>query len=163
MSELQTSVKGFLENMLTLMGQSSATVTIDITEEEGNPVVNANINGEGVDLLIGYHGKNLAAIHTVTLAFIKRTFDKMGENKRVMLNLDIGEYFSKQTDKVIKQVQEAIEDVRLLQEPYEFTPMSPRMRRVVHLEIEKYTDVRSESTGEGESRRVVIHPKNVEA
>jgi spoIIIJ-associated protein len=113
------------------------------------------IKGADMDLLIGYHGKNLQALHQLAVAYIKRIFP---QEKRVSLFLDIGDYFEKQNDKVREMVAQAIEEVKLLDEPYEFKPMAPRLRRVVHLEAEKHTEVRTESTGEGMDRRVIIYP-----
>src|SRR4029079_11594452 len=107
------------------------------------------------ELLIGYHGTNLQALHHITVSAMRRMFPA---DKRVSLFLDVGDYFEKQDDKVRQMVNQAVEEVKLLDEPYEFSPMAPRMRRIVHLEAEKHTDVRTESIGKGIDRRVVIYP-----
>jgi len=158
-NELKTKIQSFLTQVLTLIGQEGFTLEVEVTEDPEVLAANVLIKGEQVDLLIGFHGKNLHAFHDVVLLFIKRSVGKM--EKKVSLFLDIGDYYTKQNEKAMSQVQQAISDVRLLQEPYEFHPMSPRMRRLVHMEVAKYSDLKSESIGEGDNRRVVIHPQDV--
>jgi spoIIIJ-associated protein len=54
----------------------------------------------------------------------------------------------------------AAEKVRKTGMPYEFSPMTARERRVLHLAVRDYPDLRSESQGEGGRRYVVIFPKD---
>ena len=44
--------------------------------------------------------------------------------------------------------------------PYEFTPMSSRERRIVHLALRDEADLRTESEGEGMRRCLVVYPKD---
>src|SRR5271156_5408216 len=53
----------------------------------------------------------------------------------------------------------AAERVRQTGQPYSFTPMSSRERRMLHLAFRDYEDVETSSTGEGLRRFVVAHPK----
>jgi spoIIIJ-associated protein len=53
----------------------------------------------------------------------------------------------------------AAEKVRKTGQPYSFTPMSSRERRMLHLAFRDYDDVETSSTGEGLRRFVVAHPK----
>jgi TrmH family RNA methyltransferase len=57
----------------------------------------------------------------------------------------------------------AAEKVRRTGAPYEFTPMSSRERRIVHLALREDTDLRTESEGEGMGRRLVVYPKDYKA
>lgn len=52
----------------------------------------------------------------------------------------------------------AAEKVRQTGTPYEFAPMSSRERRMVHLALREQTDLRTESSGEGFNRCVVLYP-----
>jgi spoIIIJ-associated protein len=54
----------------------------------------------------------------------------------------------------------AAEKVRTSGTPYQFAPMSSRERRIVHLALREYTDLRTESQGEGLRRSVVLYPGN---
>lgn len=52
----------------------------------------------------------------------------------------------------------AAEKVRQTGTPYEFAPMSSRERRMVHLALREQSDLRTESSGEGFNRCVVLYP-----
>lgn len=56
--------------------------------------------------------------------------------------------------------QVAAERVRKSGVPYEFSPMSSRERRVIHLALRDESDLVTESHGEGLRRAVVVVPKN---
>lgn len=155
----------FVEEIVKQIGFAECNVEVDVTEAEEKYHVSVNVNGEGLELLIGYHGKNLNALHQVITNYIRRQMPQPEEGedpKRVSLFLDVGGYYEKQNEKVRAQASQAVEEVRLLDEPYEFQPMSPRLRRIVHMALQEYDDVKTESTGEGSSRRVVIYPKTDE-
>ena len=49
--------------------------------------------------------------------------------------------------------------VRSTHEPMQLETMPPNERRIIHMELAEDPDVETESTGEGEMRRVVIRPK----
>ncbi|HEX4424036.1 MAG TPA: R3H domain-containing nucleic acid-binding protein [Terriglobales bacterium] len=47
--------------------------------------------------------------------------------------------------------------------PYEFSPMSSRERRIVHLALRDHSDLQTESQGEGSRRCLVVYPKDYKA
>lgn len=155
--EYNSKVKDFLTQIVTALGYTPEAIEVTSEDDTEKTNMQVMIKGTDMDLLIGYHGKNLQALHQLVVTYIKRIFPA---DKRVSLFLDIGDYFEKQNDKVREMVAQAVEEVKLLDEPYEFQPMAPRLRRIVHLEAEKHTEVRTESTGEGMDRRVIIYPGN---
>ena len=57
----------------------------------------------------------------------------------------------------------AAEKVRKSGMPYEFSPMSSRERRIVHLALRDQSDLQTESQGEGSRRCLVVYPKNYKA
>jgi spoIIIJ-associated protein len=54
----------------------------------------------------------------------------------------------------------AADRVRQTGTPYEFTPMSSRERRIVHLALRDHADLHTESQGEGGRRCLVVYPKD---
>lgn len=54
----------------------------------------------------------------------------------------------------------AAEQVRASHQPFSFAPMNSRERRMLHLVLRSYEDLRSESSGEGMRRYVVLYPKD---
>jgi spoIIIJ-associated protein len=51
------------------------------------------------------------------------------------------------------------EMVKTRREPFALEPMSAFDRRVIHLALADHSDVTTQSSGEGEARKVVILPK----
>lgn len=56
--------------------------------------------------------------------------------------------------------QAAAERVRKSGQPYQLAPMNSRERRMVHLALREAADLKTESTGEGAHRAVVVMPKD---
>jgi spoIIIJ-associated protein len=57
----------------------------------------------------------------------------------------------------------AAEHVRKTKQPYNFAPMNSRERRMLHLALRAFQDLRSESSGEGMRRYVVLYPQDWQA
>ena len=55
----------------------------------------------------------------------------------------------------------AAERVQKIRQPFHFSPMNSRERRIIHLALRDETDVRSESVGEGPIRQVVVVPSDM--
>ncbi|MFZ6022646.1 MAG: protein jag [Patescibacteria group bacterium] len=153
--EYNNKVKEFISHIISAVGYTPESIEVTSEDDAEKTNMQVLIKGQDMDLLIGYHGKNLQALHQITVSYLKRIFPA---DKRIALFVDIGDYFEKQNDKIREMVTQAVEEVKLLDEPYEFKPMPPRLRRVVHLEAEKHKEVRTESKGEGMDRRVIIYP-----
>jgi spoIIIJ-associated protein len=61
----------------------------------------------------------------------------------------------------LRQIAEvAMQRVHDSGQPYSFAPMSSRERRMLHLALRDEADFRTESSGEGPRRFVVLYPKN---
>ncbi len=52
----------------------------------------------------------------------------------------------------------AAQRVRETGQPFQFNPMSPRDRRIVHLELNGAPGVRTISEGSGDRRQLVVYP-----
>ena len=52
----------------------------------------------------------------------------------------------------------AAEKVRLSKVPFAFDPMSANERRIIHLALSDNTAIRTESSGTGENRKIVVYP-----
>lgn len=61
----------------------------------------------------------------------------------------------------IKDMAErAVDQVKTTGRPYSFPSMNSRERRMLHLILQAHDDLRTESSGEGPRRFVVLYPKN---
>jgi len=104
-------------------------------------------------MLIGERGANLAALEHV----LRRTIQKKyGQGQR--FTLDINDYRMRQMEDLKQDVKAAAKEVRLYRKEVPLRPMSSFERRIVHLLLDEYPDIATESVGEEPERRVVIKP-----
>jgi spoIIIJ-associated protein len=74
------------------------------------------------------------------------------------LSFDAHDYRALRIEELRLSAATAAEKVKRTGVPFKFNPMNSRERRVIHLALRNETDLRSESTGHGGYRQVVIYP-----
>lgn len=80
-----------------------------------------------------------------------------------LLSFDAKGYKAMRAREIRMAADTAAEQVRHTGQPYRFSPMNSRERRMLHLAFRSYADLRSESSGEGMQRHVVVYPRGEEA
>ncbi|MFC1623155.1 protein jag [Patescibacteria group bacterium] len=108
---------------------------------------------EDSNLLIGQHGINLNALQHIARILVKK------ENvEPVRFVVDVNAYRSEKNNSVVEYVKTLAE--RSAREGRSITtrPMTAYERRLAHIELEIDDRVETESTGEGENRKVIIRP-----
>lgn len=128
---------------------------VAINKEEEN-VYSVTISGDNLNYLIGFRGQSLEALQILVKQIL---FRKTGEH--TILTIDINEYKDKKTEKLQDLARGFIDKVRFFEKEIELPRMNPWERRQVHIFVSEYDDVESESTGEGEDRRIVLKPKKI--
>jgi spoIIIJ-associated protein len=76
------------------------------------------------------------------------------------ISLDAGGYKAMRAQELRLLANTAADKVRSTGQPYQFSPMSSRERRLLHLALQASDDLKSESNGEGRDRSVVVYPKD---
>ncbi|MDP4008722.1 MAG: R3H domain-containing nucleic acid-binding protein [Candidatus Peregrinibacteria bacterium] len=147
---METIIKNLLDELLIKMGIDF--MSIRVVEEESNEYY-VNIDSEEAKDLIGRHGATLQALQTLLLTILKRK-GEMGLN----IVLDVDGYRKQQIEDVKALADRKVNFLRNSKKPQALAPMSPFFRRVVHtyLNSEQFSDVTTESTGNGERRKVVL-------
>jgi spoIIIJ-associated protein len=84
-------------------------------------------------------------------------------NEHEKVNFDCMNFRATRLEELRLAAKVAAEKVRHTGMPYEFAPMSSRERRIVHLALRDEHDLRTESTGEGLRRSVVLYPKDYQS
>jgi len=74
--------------------------------------------------------------------------------------LDIEGYKQRRCEGLRTLAMRLAEQVKTRRVPFTMEPMPAFERRVIHVALADHPDVVTESTGIGESRKVVISPKN---
>jgi spoIIIJ-associated protein len=124
---------------------------IDMDVERDRAIVSI-VGGSGLDDLVGEDGRVLEALQELTRLAVTR---ETGERSRLML--DIGGFRAERRRQLTELAERAIADVRRTGEPAKLAPMTAFERKVIHDAVAS-ADLRSESEGEGEARRVVVMP-----
>jgi spoIIIJ-associated protein len=101
--------------------------------------------------LIGFRGRNLAAIQFVLSLIIR---SQVGEGIRVLL--DVNNYRSEQKVRLEAMVKNLAEKVLATGKEVSMANMSSYERRLCHMVLAEIEGVTSESEGEGEERHIVI-------
>lgn len=150
---METIIKNLLDELLVKMGIDFSSLRV--VEEESNEYY-VNIDSEQAKDLIGKHGVTLQALQTLLLTILKRN-GEMGMN----IVLDVDGYRKEQIENVKSLADRKVNFLRNSQKPQSLEPMSPFFRRVVHtyLNSEQFSDVTTESVGNGNRRKVVIKLK----
>jgi spoIIIJ-associated protein len=122
------------------------------SDAEGETFV-INIETPESNLLIGQYGVTLAALqHTLRLLVRRQT------EERLRFLADVNHYLQAKTDSLSELAIESAKQVIRDKKPVVLRPMSAYERRLVHVELAGNENVKTESIGEGEDRKVVIRP-----
>ncbi len=122
--------------------------------EENN--FNVVVSGDDLNFLIGFRGQSLDGLQNILRLMIYRE-----TQTQPLITLDINDYKNRKSEKIQDMAKTFIDKVRFFQKEVEMPRMSPWERRQVHVLVSEYDDIESESTGEGENRRVVLKPKKL--
>jgi spoIIIJ-associated protein len=141
---------------------SSVDATYDYEIEEVDGVTNIDVSFEGQDLgyMIGNHGRHLDSLQYILQLMIRRFIDE--EDFDFRLTLDVSGYREERDKKIEDIALQKADDARILGEAVDLPAMKPYDRRVVHVALQKFDDIETESFGEGRDRHVRIVPKNNE-
>ena len=142
-----------------LVSEFLVFLSIDFTDVEvtnENEQIRVNVVSDSPNLLIGRHGENLQAMQKVLKVMCHKKF---GED--LNMNFDVDNYRKRQEENVLTIAKQKIEETRATRAQTLLPPMSPYFRRVVHLFVREgdYSDIETESMGEGNYRQVVIKYK----
>lgn len=118
-----------------------------------DPELVVRFSGPDVDLVLGNKGELLLALEYLTMEALR-----MPSDHHERLCFDANDYRMLRIAELRLSAATAAEKVKRSNLPFRFSPMSSRERRIIHLALRNETDVRSESSGSGPFRQVVIYP-----
>ncbi len=140
--------------------QASIFTAITVSEGEMDKAetpISVEIQLEDSKFLIGKHGVNLAALQHVLRVIIRKKADE-----KINFSIDINGYREEQKQAIIGLANDIANRVIRDKKSMVLRPMSAYERRLVHMELADKEGVKTESSGEGEERKVVIKPTSVE-
>jgi spoIIIJ-associated protein len=137
-----------------------ATYDYDIEEVDGTTNIDVSFEGQDLGYMIGNRGRHLDSLQYILQLMIRRAVDE--EDFDFRLTLDVSGYREQRDSKIEEIALQKADDARILGETVDLPPMKPYDRRVVHIALEKFDDVTTESYGEGRDRHVRIVPDSEE-
>ncbi len=150
----QAKIKNILKDLLELLQVTPQKIAVE-KDKEKTYQVQVDLDDQDTGIMIGYHGDTVSALQLVLGLLLYR---QTGKWDRVVVN--VGDYRQKREESLIKTAEDTVKRVLATGEPIALFNLNPFERRVIHLHLEKNSDVVSESDGEGRNRHLIISPKN---
>lgn len=142
--------KKYIEDLLSFFG-----INVDVYTTADEDVIELNVpNTYLSNLLIGRNGDTLRSLQFLVRSTL---IQKNAELTRV--NLDVADYKRRHNDRIAEQAEKWAEDVLASGETMHLRPMNPAERRVVHKVLGDYSQLSTESEGEGRDRHIVLSKK----
>ena len=138
-----------LKEVLEIGGFSASVNLIEDTDEH----IEVELHGSDLKRLIGERGETLLAIQFL----LNRMVSRKAEGDQLIV-LDAGGYRERRQNALESLAKKLAGRAEKEQKVVKISPMSPHDRRVVHQTLSELESVRTESTGDGLYRNLLIIP-----
>jgi spoIIIJ-associated protein len=112
------------------------------------------VGAEDVGILIGRRGETLSSLQFMVTLIVSR---KVGHWTKVLV--DVEGYRARREVSLRSMASRMAQRVVQTRQPVALEAMPPNERRVIHLTLQEHPSVTTSSSGEGDTRHVVILPK----
>ena len=153
---IEKEVVGIIKGLVAQIGIEA---TVDVKQSEDlheKDVFICNIQTQESSFLIGQYGLNLQALQHIVRIIVRKRIEEP-----VNFVLDVNNYRQEKNDSIIKMAKSMADQAVAERRTIILRPMTAYERRFVHLELSKNDQVKTESVGEGDDRRIAIKPLNV--
>lgn len=138
--------ENYIKNVCVALGLEPAIKTF-YRDELIKILIETNHNS----LLIGKNGATLQSLNELTKLALSTKY-----KKKYRILLDIGEYKDKKYSKVISIAKRACKEVLRTHIDIKLDPMTPDERKKVHNALAGYKNIKTESSGDGKDRAIII-------
>jgi spoIIIJ-associated protein len=143
--------KRYLEDILSFFGLNT-----DVRASADEEVIELSVPSTYLNgFLIGQHGQTLRSLQFLVSQTLRQ---KAAELYRI--NIDIADYKRNSNDKLAARAEAWAKEVLESGEDKHLSPMSAADRRVVHNALGDFSELSSESEGEGRDRHIVLKKKS---
>lgn len=148
-----------VRELLEQMGVEADVVAVDNPstmplDDEDPPTIFIDVLGHDLGMLIGRRGEHLSQLQYLVNLIANRRLDSW---TRVVI--DIEGYRTRREESLVGLAERIGRQVARSRRPIVLEPMPPNERRIVHLTLRSNPEVTTESTGEGNLRRVTVQPR----
>jgi len=153
MSLDQSKITHVLENTLKLIDLSPDQ--FEIKHEDGAVTLQINLPENETGLFIGNHGEGLASLQLILALMLSQ---RTGE--WVKLSVNINDYKNRREESLCALADSAATKAKDLRQEIIIPNLSSYERRLIHLHLEKDSQVTTVSRGEGANRQLFVLPKD---
>ena len=148
----QSEIVQIVKDLLQASGYSYDD--IELREEPVMESLIINIRTPDARRLIGRNGDVIRALNHLVHAIAETRMATDAELPK--FSLDVDNYFANHLEHLKSKARMMADRARSLKSDMELEPMSSFERLIIHNILASSPDIKTESTGDGESRRVVI-------
>ncbi|KKS65015.1 MAG: Single-stranded nucleic acid binding R3H domain protein [Parcubacteria group bacterium GW2011_GWC1_43_12] len=136
-----------------LIGKMDFSGNVEVSAREEGYIV-AEISTSEASFLIGRSGETLDA-----LQHLARNIINKGKEDPVKFIVDINGYRKSRLDMLVSMAKNLAREALENKEAKWLPAMNPFERRAVHMALSQTEGIKTESSGEGEERKIVIKPE----
>ena len=154
MPEDATTEEVAIEALRMILGHMGVQAEVEVrpaTEEEPLTLNVQPLGAQPLSVLIGRRGETLASLQFVVNMIVTK---QAGRREHVIV--DAQNYRQRRETNLRQMAQRIANQVRQSGSPIVLEAMPPNERRIIHMALAESDDIATESTGEGEQRRVVV-------
>jgi spoIIIJ-associated protein len=137
-------------------GAASAGSVQSLSPSDPNPEITVELSGPDTPLLLARNGELLLAIEHIAAKILR-----LEPEEHDRISFDAEGFKATRNRELDLMAEMAIQKVRATGEPFSFSPMSSRERRILHLSLAK-SGLPTASSGIGPGRFVVLYPEGLE-
>ena len=147
-NELFDFTKDFLNKVFEAM---DLKVEIVMTAEENSNVINVDLKGDDMGVLIGKRGQTLDSLQYLTNLAVNKNAESF-----VKVKIDTEDYRKRRRETLENLAKNIAYKVKRTKRPVSLEPMNPYERRVIHSTLQNDKFVTTHSEGDEPYRHVVV-------
>ena len=145
---IEEKTKEFCDDMFSAM---KVETHVDIQFNQEEKVMDIELSGPNMGVMIGKRGQTLDAIQYLISLFVNK------ENEEyIRVKVDTENYRERRKATLEKLARKIASSVKRSRRPFAFEPMNPYERRVIHSTLQNDKYVITKSEGEEPYRKVVV-------
>ena len=141
-------IKDFLNKVFEAM---DLKVEIVMTAEENSNVINVDLKGDDMGVLIGKRGQTLDSLQYLTNLAVNKNAESF-----VKVKIDTEDYRKRRRETLENLAKNIAYKVKRTKRPVSLEPMNPYERRVIHSTLQNDKFVTTHSEGDEPYRHVVV-------
>lgn len=126
----------------------------EIKVERLENTVAFNVEGGASGILIGKRGQTLEAIQILVDKAVRRL-----NGHQVRVTIDVEGYLKNKEANLVRTAERVAQKVKSRNRPASIGFMNAQDRRIIHMALKDDSDVRTQSVGDGNYRKLMVYPR----